>query len=211
MDLYARDTLLGPALARAVETAEIVADAGMPAAGGRARGRFGPGAYRALAVAAAKLLAAPQGPAAAVLAFDGWDTHVNQGGADGQLAQRLAGLDAALAALKAGLGPAWAQTAVVVATEFGRTAAENGNRGTDHGTGAAAFVLGGAVKGGRIIGDWPSLAKLHENRDLAPANDLRGLFATVLEEHWGLERRFLTQTVFPGLAGARMAPGLVIA
>lgn len=206
-DLYAKDLLLGGALARAVETSSLAQDADMAPAqragqgGGR---RIGPAAYRGLAEAGARLLSAPGGPAVAVLSFDGWDTHANQGGAMGQLAARFAGLDAALRALKAGMGPSWAQTAVLVVTEFGRTAAQNGTNGTDHGTGSVAFVLGGAVRGGRVIGDWPGLApaSLREGRDLAAANDLRSLFLAVLEQHWQMDRKDLTRTVFPGASAA---------
>lgn len=212
MDLYADDSLLGPTLAKAVETAALVEDSGMAGMAGSARrGRYGPGQYRLLAEAAARLLVTPNGPATAVLSFDGWDTHINQGGLDGQLAQRLGGLDAALAALRQGLGDTWRRTVVVVSTEFGRTVAENGARGTDHGTGGVALVLGGAVAGRRLLGDWPGLAPaaLYQGRDLAPANDLRGLFASVLEQHWGLEPAVVSKTVFPGAGALRRELNLV--
>lgn len=216
MDLYAKDTLLGPLLAQAIQTDALAGQAGMTSpdarpGGGGARNRFGPGAYQMLAQAAARLLAAPEGPATAVLSFEGWDTHANQGAATGQLAARFAGLDAALRALQTGLGQQWAQTVVLVVTEFGRTAAANGTRGTDHGTGGAAFVLGGAVRGGRMLGDWPTLAPaaLFEGRDLAPANDLRALFASVLEQHWGLEPRAVAASVFPN-AGALRREGALL-
>ncbi len=108
------------------------------------------------------------GPEVAVIEASGWDTHANQGGAKGALAQRLAGLDKALRSLADELGPLWPQTAVLVVTEFGRTAAVNGTRGTDHGTGGCAFLMGGAVRGGRVIADWPGLGPtaLLDNRDL---------------------------------------------
>jgi uncharacterized protein (DUF1501 family) len=207
MDLYAGDALLGPTLAMAMQTDAIAGDAAMRGARGA---RLGPASYRPLAEAAARLLTAPGGPGAAVLGFDGWDTHANQGGAQGQLAGRLGGLDAALRALKVGMGAQWGDTLVLVVTEFGRTVAENGTGGTDHGTGGAAFVLGGAVAGGRMLGDWPGLSRsaLYQNRDLAPANDLRGLFMAALHEHWGVERSDLTRTVFPGGDGVRWISGL---
>ena len=212
MDLYAGDAMLGGALAQALETADVVGESGMAPGQEMMRGAraYGAGAYAMVAKAAAKLIAAPGGPAAAVLSFDGWDTHVNQGGAEGQLAQRFTGLDSALKAMRDELGSTWSKTVVVVATEFGRTVAVNGNNGTDHGTGGVAFVAGGAVKGGRMLGDWPGLAPaaLHENRDLAPANDLRGLFASVLEQHWGLARAGLQSRVFPG-AGLPFTDGLI--
>jgi uncharacterized protein (DUF1501 family) len=142
-----------------------------------------------------------------VLSFDGWDTHANQGAGEGLLAARLGGLDEALRTLKDGLGSTWRNTVVIVASEFGRTVAVNGSGGTDHGTGGVAFALGGAVRGGRMIGDWPTLAALHEGRDLAPANDMRGLFMAVLRDHWGLDRAALNNTVFPG--GVRAVGDLI--
>ena len=115
------------------------------------------GAMRQVARGAAKLMAADDGPRIAALAFDGWDTHANEGGPVGRLAQLLSGLDGALAEFESGLGERWRDTVVVVATEFGRTARINGTEGTDHGTGTIALLAGGAVKGGRVIADWPGL------------------------------------------------------
>src|SRR6185436_16970322 len=114
---------------------------------------------------AARFLAQPSGPRIAMLETGGWDTHSAQGP---RLANQLKNLDAMLAALRQGLGAAWADTVVLVATEFGRTAAANGTNGTDHGTASAAMLLGGAVQGGRVLGDWPGLAPsaLYEGRDL---------------------------------------------
>ncbi|MDP4004562.1 DUF1501 domain-containing protein [Methylobacterium sp. NEAU K] len=168
------------------------------------RGTGGPrgpaGAYVALAGAAGRALARPDGPRIAALALDGWDTHAAEGPASGRLGHLLQGLDAALASLRAELGPAWAQTVVAVATEFGRTAHANGTDGTDHGTAAAAFLAGGAVKGGRVISDWPGLAPaaLHEGRDLRPTRDLRAVLKGVLRDHLGLPDGMLARTVFPG-------------
>jgi uncharacterized protein (DUF1501 family) len=141
----------------------------------------------------------------------GWDTHANEGGAQGQLALRLRGLDAGLRALRESLGPVWRNTVVLVATEFGRTAAINGTRGTDHGTGAAAFLLGGAVAGGRVITDWPGLSRsnLHENRDLKPTRDLRSVMKGVLRDHLGVAPRALDAEVFPDSAGVRPLDGLI--
>ena len=114
-----------------------------------------PGAqYAEVVEAAARFLRQEDGPQVAVFDTMGWDTHFNEGGAKGQLAARLATLDAALGGLKAGLGPVWSDTAVLLATEFGRTVAENGTRGTDHGTATAAYLLGGIVNGGRVVADW---------------------------------------------------------
>jgi uncharacterized protein (DUF1501 family) len=197
MDLYANDTILGPALTMAIETDKTAAGGAMTASvqagGGGARGAAN---YTPLTQAAARILSAPNGPAACVISLDGWDTHANQGGAQGQLANRLAGLDAAIVALKSGLGPMWASTTVVIATEFGRTARVNGTGGTDHGTGSAAFILGGAVKGQTMIGDWPGLSRLYQDRDLVPANDVRDLFRAGLVTAWRLDEAAINARVF---------------
>jgi uncharacterized protein (DUF1501 family) len=127
------------------------------------------------------------------------------------LDEPFANLDEVLKSLKDGLGQTWNKTVVVVATEFGRTVAVNGTNGTDHGQGSVALVLGGAVKGGRMIGDWPTLARgrLYEGRDLAPVNDLRGLFSAVLSQHWGIERAALDSRVFPEARGLPLHAGLI--
>lgn len=196
MDLYADDPLLGPALARAVET-DAIADGMMGGTSGRGGRAGGAGAYVPIAEAAARILSAPDAPAAAVLSFDGWDTHANQGAARGLLAGRLEALDQALTALRTGLGTRWASTAVVVATEFGRTVRVNGTGGTDHGTGGVAFALGGAMRGrGGLTGDWPGLGRLYQDRDLIPANDIRTLFATAMEAAWRLPREAAMREVF---------------
>src|SRR5262249_40884717 len=135
----------------------------------------------------------------------------NEGGAEGQLAGRLAALDSGLATLRRELGPAWSDTAVLLLTEFGRTAAINGTRGTDHGTATAAFLLGGAVAGGRVIADWPGLSArdLYQGRDLAPTLDLRSVLKGLLEEHLQVPSRALEQEVFPGSAAAKAVRGLM--
>jgi uncharacterized protein (DUF1501 family) len=174
-------------------------------------GTNGAGAMRLVARGAAKLMAADDGPRIAALAFDGWDTHANEGGPVGRLAQLLSGLDGALAEFESGLGERWRDTVVVVATEFGRTAHINGTDGTDHGTGTIALLAGGAVKGGRVIADWPGLkpANLYEGRDLAPTTDLRAVIKGVLHDHLGLAEAVLAQTVFPDSAAVKPAKGLV--
>jgi uncharacterized protein (DUF1501 family) len=174
-------------------------------------GTNGAGAMRLVARGAAKLMSSDDGPRIAALAFDGWDTHANEGGAVGRLAQLLSGLDGALAEFETGLGERWRDTVVVVATEFGRTARINGTDGTDHGTGTIALLAGGAVKGGRVISDWPGLtpAKLYEGRDLAPTTDLRAAFKGVLHDHLGVAERVLAETVFPDSAPVKPIKGLV--
>jgi uncharacterized protein (DUF1501 family) len=167
--------------------------------------------YAETARAAAGFLKRDDGPRVAMFDTTGWDTHANEGGAQGQLALRLRGLDAAMAALKESLGPVWRSTVVLVATEFGRTAAINGTRGTDHGTGAAAFLLGGAVAGGRVLADWPGLARgnLLDSRDLKPTRDLRTVMKGVLRDHLGVPSAALDGTVFPDSAGVRPMDGLI--
>jgi len=153
---------------------------------------------------AASMLGGDAGPEVAVIEATGWDTHANQGGSRGALAQRLAGLDDALRALSEGMGPLWPQTAVLVVTEFGRTASVNGTRGTDHGTGGCAFLAGGAVRGGRVIADWPGLTRkaLLDGRDVRPTLDLRSVFKAVLADHIRIDARALTARVFPNSQGA---------
>ncbi len=122
------------------------------------------------------------------VALGGWDTHAGQGTARGQLANRLAPLGQGLAILADRLGPMFDDTVVVVMSEFGRTARENGNRGTDHGHGNAMWVMGGPVAGGKVHGRWPGIAEasLNENRDLAVTTDFRDVIATIAERHLAL-------------------------
>lgn len=166
---------------------------------------------RAMMQATARFLTADEGPRIAVLEVGGWDTHANQGAATGSLANRLDGLDRGLMALREGLGRAWSKTVVAVVTEFGRTAAVNGTRGTDHGTASAAILLGGAVSGGRVITDWPGLRRsdLYDERDLMPTADLRSVFKGVLGDHLALPDSLLEQTVFPDSRPARPMRDLI--
>jgi uncharacterized protein (DUF1501 family) len=160
---------------------------------------------------AARFLVAEEGPRIAAIELGGWDTHANQGAASGQLANRLAALDAGIARLRDGLGGTWGKTVVAVATEFGRTVRVNGTRGTDHGTATAAILAGGAINGGRVIADWPGLAnnELYEGRDLQPTTDLRSVFKGVLAEHLDIAPAFVDREVFPGSAGARPIESLI--
>ena len=160
------------------------------------------GNFTVLAQRAAEFLSQPNGPQAAVLELGGFDSHANQGNPNGALSNTLRQLDAGLAALREGLlaSGTWGRTVVVVATEFGREVAVNGTLGTDHGTGGAAFVLGGAVKGGRVLADWPGLAKRDrfEGRDLRITTDLRAVLRGVLADHLQVATRSLNADVFPG-------------
>lgn len=169
------------------------------------------GAMRLVARGAAKLMAADDGPRIAALGLEGWDTHANEGGPVGRLAQLLSGLDGAIAEFESGMGDHWRDTVVVVATEFGRTGRINGTQGTDHGTGTVALLAGGAVNGGRVISDWPGLkiANLYEGRDLAPTTDLRAVLKGVLHEHLGIDKNSLATTVFPDSVSVKTLSGMV--
>jgi uncharacterized protein (DUF1501 family) len=160
---------------------------------------------------AAKFLAQPHGPRVGALALDGWDTHFNEGIAQGRLSQLLGSLDAALAAIKSNMGSAWRETVVALATEFGRTARINGTAGTDHGTATVTLLVGGALKGGRVIADWPGLKSgdLYQGRDLKPTTDLRAVLKGVLKDHLRADERALAQNVFPGSDGVKPMAGLV--
>jgi uncharacterized protein (DUF1501 family) len=164
-----------------------------------------------VAGAAARYLAKPDGPRVGAAGFVGWDTHINEGAASGQLANLLGALDGALAAIETNMGDAWRETVVAVITEFGRTARINGTDGTDHGTGTVAFLAGGALRGGRMVADWPGLkvAQLHEGRDLKPTTDLRAVLKGLLRDHLRVEERVLASTVFPDSADVVPTAGLV--
>ncbi len=155
-----------------------------------------------LARAAARMLAAPDGPRLAELDLDGWDSHSWQ---QPMLAGSLPKLDEGIAVLRAGLAEVWSQTAILVLTEFGRTVRVNGTNGTDHGTGTVAFLMGGGVAGGRVLADWPGLgrAQLFEDRDLQPTLDIRAVAKGIVGPHLGLSPAGLA-TVFPD--SERVAP-----
>lgn len=202
--LYAGDAQLGAALSRA---RGLRADAAMgdETMGGARGAALGP----LLAKRAAELLARPDGPAVAVLDIGGWDTHANQAAPNGPLVRQLRQLDGSLAALHEGLATnqTWRRTVVLVATEFGRQVAINGTMGTDHGSAGAAFVLGGAVRGGRMLADWPGLAERDrfEGRDLRTTTDLRSVLRTVLHQHLRVSRAALDGRVLPGSGSLPMA------
>ena len=212
--LYARDAVLKDALASAMSLQAAAANAMddpsskmMAKGGGGANGNLTP-----LFQGAGRLLAAPDGPRVATLEASGWDTHVAEGAADGQLARRLQALDAAIDAMRTTMGPAvWSKTAVVMATEFGRTVRPNGNNGTDHGTGGAAFLFGGAVDGGKVRAEWVGLTpdKLQDGRDQPARTDLRSLFKGVLADHMGVSNAALNGTVFPDSGSVGAMKGLI--
>src|ERR1044072_1613764 len=159
---------------------------------------------------AAKFLARADGPRSGALAFNGWNTHIDEGADPGRLATLLGALDGALAAVEKNMGEAWRETVVTVVTEFGRTARINGTNGTDHGTGTIALLAGGALKGGRVIADWPGLknANLHEGRDLAATTDLRAVLKGLLKDHLRVTDQALAAKLSRGSADVKAMGGL---
>ncbi len=208
-DLYAGDEFFSVRLAQALKSQAIAAgEGGMD--GGRRRGNEA-AQIRATMQATAKFLLAEDGPRIAVLEAGGWDTHANQGGSTGALANRLAGLDAGFTTLREELGETWRYTVIAAVTEFGRTVRVNGTRGTDHGTASAAILAGGAVNGGEVITDWPGLAPadLYHGRDLQPTADIRSLFKGVLRDHLGTPESALETSVFPDSGRVTAMEGLI--
>ncbi|MBR0670114.1 DUF1501 domain-containing protein [Neoroseomonas soli] len=203
-ELNAADPVTGPAIAEALAARGFAATTlGAP---GMPRPQPG-GAFRALALTAGRLMSEANGPRVAAFELTGWDTHAQQ---VNRLNGPLAQLDEGLAALKEALGGHWRRTAVLVVTEFGRTVRVNGTAGTDHGTGGVAFVLGGAVTGGRVGGDWPGLGPdaLFQDRDLAPTTDLRSVAKGLLRDHLRLSAPAVARA-FPGSDAADPLGGLV--
>jgi len=194
--LYDADPQLHAVWSAALETKGLATNAGAaqnPASLGRLTANF---------------LVKPSGPRIAMLETLGWDTHNAQ---KGRLANQLKNLDAMLAALRDSLGPVWTQTTVLVATEFGRTAAVNGTGGTDHGTGSVAMLVGGAVNGGRVMCDWPGLspAKLYQARDLRPTSRLDALIAGVVAGSFALDPERVGRKLFAQATSERPMSGLI--
>ncbi|WP_085811134.1 DUF1501 domain-containing protein [Sphingomonas sp. TZW2008] len=196
--LYQGDAQLHGLWAEALETRQLAGDLAQD--NGRNAAATG--------TLAARLLIPADGARVAMIETGGWDTHSAQ---KGRLAAQLTGLDAMIAALQTGLGAVWSETLVLVATEFGRTVALNGTGGTDHGTGAAAMLLGGGVKGGRVLGDWPGLAPnaLYEGRDLRPTTRLDDMIAGAVAEHFALDPARTAATLFPLVGQRTPLAGLV--
>lgn len=211
LDLYThRDPVLAAALGAGIESSHIAEHAPM----GAGERQAGPQLDRVMVQAcegAARLMMADDGPRIAALSIDGWDTHAQEGGAKGRLAALLGGLDRAIAALETAMKPVWADTAITIVTEFGRTAKVNGTDGTDHGTATVAFLLGGAISGGKVLADWPGLreANLYERRDLKPTTDLRAVLKGVLADHLGLSESVLAAQIFPDSAHVKPMKGLL--
>jgi len=187
--LYESDTLLHPLWESAVRTQELAGDIGGN------NGRNGAD----LGKLAASLMLPTEGARVMMVETGGWDTHSGQ---RGRIAGQLRGLDQLIGALKAGLGPAWKDTLVIVATEFGRTVAINGSGGTDHGTGSAALLFGGRLaKGGSVAADWPGLgsAALLDGRDLKPTSSLESVIAEAVAHHYALDPVAVKKTLYPGV------------
>ncbi len=210
--LYAGDAAFTMALEEGVQGEDFVAATlgGEHMSGAAANGKKY-GQFAKLAEATGKLLAAAGGPRVAVMEVLGWDTHVGQGLEKGRMADALTQLGDGIAAMQAAMGPAWRDTIVVAASEFGRTVAMNGTNGSDHGTATAVLIAGGAVKGGRVLARWPGLARerLYQNRDLMPTADLRAVLKGLLRDHLRVPETALAQAVFPGSAAVAPMAGLV--
>ena len=148
----------------------------------------------------AQLIKAGVGLEVAFTEVGGWDTHANQGNQQGQLSNLLRNFSSAIAALHTDLGQRMDDVVILSMSEFGRTARENGNRGTDHGHANAMFILGNSVRGGKVYGDWPGLksSQLYEGRDLALTTDFRDVFGEVAQKHLGASN---LNSVFPGYTG----------
>ena len=190
-----------PLFATALRDARGKVDPDLPPEMRRRRVLAGPDMLRT-ADAAAQLLAMEDGPRVAVIESQGWDTHQDQ---HKRLSRLLGDVDRAVLTLKIGLAQHWDNTVILVVSEFGRMVAENANRGTDHGTGGLVMMAGGAVKGGRVAGDWPGLSgrALHDGRDLKPVNSIEAVFKTILMTHLGISDTHVADTIFPG---DRIAP-----
>jgi uncharacterized protein (DUF1501 family) len=197
--LYASDAQLHALWSSALEAR------GMAAGMGGGTNRQDPAAVGRMA---AGFLARADGPRIAMIEASGWDTHSGQ---SARLANQLKGLDGLIAGLHEGLGAAWAQTVILVATEFGRTVAANGTGGTDHGTASAAMLVGGAVHGGRVVADWPGLAHadLHEGRDLKPTLELEMLIASACAEAFQIDAERTARTLFPDSSRGKSLQGLL--
>ena len=196
--LYQGDAQLHALWSEAMTTRQLTSDLGQN--GGQNAAATG--------TLAAKLLSPADGARIAMIETGGWDTHAAQ---RQRLGAQLKGLDAMIAALQVGMGPLWDDTMVLVATEFGRTVAVNGTGGTDHGTGTSAMLIGGAVKGGRVVADWPGLkgSQLYEARDLKPTTPLDAFIGGAVAAHFATDPQRTMAALFPASGGTAAIEGLV--
>jgi uncharacterized protein (DUF1501 family) len=206
LDLYdGSDKFLAETLRDAIATRRITAGFDAKSARG---GPSDPDMMFSMATGAAQLMARDDGPRIAALAFEGWDTHVAE---TDRLSRLLGGLDNALDTFQKTLGPAWKDTAILVITEFGRTASINGTQGTDHGTGTTAFLTGGAVRGGRVIADWPGLksSQLYQARDLAATTDIRSVAKGIIAGFYDIPENVMSSSIFPDSMSAPLIKDLI--
>jgi uncharacterized protein (DUF1501 family) len=189
--MYAGDAQLHDLWEQAITTRNMAGTAG---------DAMNPRDASAMGGLAARLMTGENGARIAMLETNGWDTHSAQAG---RLNGQLKSMDALITGLKTGLGAEWANTLVIVATEFGRTVSPNGTGGTDHGTASAAMLIGGGVKGGRVVADWPGLSDkaLYEGRDLRPTLGLDALIVGALAQHYAMDPALIARTVFPMMTG----------
>jgi uncharacterized protein (DUF1501 family) len=197
--LYRADSTLHGRFEAAIQQQATIGEEPMAGRGAR-RGGLAP-----LMGATARILRQDNGPNIAAVEFSGWDTHANQGVAGGALDRLLGQLSEGLVTLRAEMGPAWADTTVVVMTEFGRTARPNGTRGTDHGTAGAGFLIGPKVARSTVFADWPGLttSALFEGRDLRPTLDTRAVLKAAIAGTFDLtpaqaDRVFPSSSAVPG-------------
>nr|WP_201767950.1 DUF1501 domain-containing protein [Acaryochloris sp. CCMEE 5410] len=197
--LYEGDTNLGRAYQEGLEAREILKAELNTEMMKASRGAPGPSSLKTNGRRIAQLLSGNAETQIAFVSLGGWDTHVNQGSTQGRLAQLLKPLGEGLNQIKADLGKTFDDTTIVVMSEFGRTVAENGNGGTDHGHGNVLWVLGGQIQGGKVYGEWPGLAESqrYQSRDLEITTDFRDAIAPLLTKGMGIESKHLKQ-IFPG-------------
>ena len=203
--VYAQDKVFAGHLSKALNIQTMSMDALKGNEKQMTRKSRSPQAFVTMAKAAGEWMAKPSGPRIATLELGGWDTHVQQGTEGGRMANNLSLFARGIDELKKGLGSSWNKTIVMAVTEFGRTARPNGNRGTDHGTAGTTFLMGGALKGGRVIHKWPGLsdADLHEGRDVRPTIDIREIMKAVLHSHYGISKHVLSQEIYPNSKNIR--------
>jgi uncharacterized protein (DUF1501 family) len=202
--LYANDSDLSENFLKALENEQ----AGMDKPSLMTGNARGGGQLITMMTAAGGFMSKPDGPRVAFVEDTGWDSHRGQAA---QLKRKLAELDAGLKAFNTAATSIWSQTIVMVVSEFGRTAALNGTGGTDHGTGGLMLMAGGAVQGGRVMGQWPGLAtsELYEGRDLRTTTDMRAVFKTVAAKHLAVAESAIETQLFPNSKNIRMMEGLM--
>lgn len=211
--IYAHDALLDNSFQKALDLQAMSSDAlgGDKESRKLTRKSRSGSAFVTMAELAGKWLVKENGPRIATLEMGGWDTHFQQGTEGGRMANNLSLLARGIESMKKAMGPTWSKTVIVAMTEFGRTVRPNGTRGTDHGTAGTMLLFGGALKGGRMVHQWPGLdsANLYQDRDLRPTIDMREVMKGVLHEHYGISNQALDQVIYPESGSARVMRGLI--